>query len=227
MRSAALPRMPPTAPPDDPDAARAALYALLARLLVAPPDAALRQQLQQLQHADRRLPPHPLVDRLAALGACAGVLDEAAMAAEFAALFHAPGQPVLDPYASRYVAGHLHEKPLALLRDDLRALGLERQPGVGEPEDHLGALFETLRLLVAGGPGFAPRTLAEQQRFFDTHVAPWAPECLHEIAAQPAAQLYRHVAQAALAFLALEQEAFELFDSAGSLDRADPEPAYS
>ena len=53
-------------------------------------------------------------------------------------LFIGVGRGELLPYASYYLTGFLHERPLARLREDLAALGIERAEGVAEPEDHAG-----------------------------------------------------------------------------------------
>lgn len=74
-----------------------------------------------------------------------------------------------------------------------------RAPGVTELEDHLGALCETMRVLIERG---APR--AVQQDFFSRHLAAWATQCLQDIAAAPGADFYRALAAFAQAFFELE-----------------------
>ena len=51
-------------------------------------------------------------------------------------------------HGSWYLTGFLMEKPLAVLRDDLTALGLARRDSCGEPEDHLAALCDVMRALL-------------------------------------------------------------------------------
>ncbi|RZA32819.1 MAG: hypothetical protein EOP92_24100, partial [Lysobacteraceae bacterium] len=82
--------------------------------------------------------------------------------------------------------------------------------GAGEFEDHLGALCETMRVLVAGAPRIPRQPLARQQAFFEVHIAPWYERCLADIAAAEGANYYRLVARLAGAFLAIEAEAFEV-----------------
>jgi TorA maturation chaperone TorD len=102
----------------------------------------------------------------------------------------------------------MNDKPLAELRADLAGLRLGRASQSFEFEDHLGALCETMRVLVAGGPGLPRRPVHEQKQFFERHIAPWYARCLADIDAAEGASFYRLVAGFALAFLAIEAEAF-------------------
>ena len=93
---------------DDVSRGRAQEYALLARLLRDPPDAAFLKQIGQLQSDET------------ALGAAHRELAEAAkrtsaadVEREFFDLFIGVGRGELLPYASYYVTGFLHERPLA------------------------------------------------------------------------------------------------------------------
>ena len=58
------------------------------------------------------------------------------------------GRGELLPYASYYLTGFLHERPLARLRADLKRLGIEAAPGQSEPEDHAAILCEIMAALV-------------------------------------------------------------------------------
>jgi TorA maturation chaperone TorD len=187
------------------DQARADFYALLARLLLAPPDGLL---LSALAHAEpvRADGEFALEDAWLKLTQAASAVDKSAVADEFAALFISIGTPPLNPYGSFYQTGHLNDTPLAALRQDMAALGLARAPGVAESEDHLGALCETLRVLVARAD------VAVQKTFFDKHVRPWYAACLLDIAASPDANFYRIVAGVADAFLSIEAQAFAVLD---------------
>jgi TorA maturation chaperone TorD len=190
------------------DQARADLYALIARLLLAPPDAAL---LAGLAAADPILGSHderPLEDAWEKLVLAAGVVAADTVADEFGELFISTGTPPVNPYGSLYLSGFLNDTPLAALRADLARLQLARAPGVGEFEDHLGALCETMRVLVAGGPGVPRQPLARQMAFFETHIKPWYNAGLADIADADGANFYRLVARFAAAFLAIEAEAF-------------------
>lgn len=194
------------------DQARADLYALLSRLLLAAPDAAL---LDALAHADPILSEggDPALEQAwEALSLASGVIDADAVAAEFDALFVSVGTPPINPYGSRYLAGYMNDTPLAMLRADLARFGIQRVRGAGEFEDHLGALCETMRVLIAGAPAplgtIARQPVAQQQAFFEAHIAPWYERCLADIACAEGANYYRLVARLAGAFLAIEAEAF-------------------
>jgi TorA maturation chaperone TorD len=212
MQSAPGSGTPPVmvAPPPLPqeEQARADLYALIARLLLAPPDAALLASLGEAVDAGPADQPFDAAWRQ--LAAAARTTNAGAVREEFDALFVSVGVPKLNPFGSLYLAGFLHEKPLAALRADLARLGLARMPGVAETEDHLGALCETMRLLIAGVPR---QPLVVQQRFFEDHLAPWHARCLDELRSAEGANFYARVAALASAFLAIEAEAFEVVEA--------------
>ncbi len=190
------------------DQARADLYALLARLLLAAPDAGL---LDALSSADPILSAgeEPALEQAwEALTLASGVMDPEAVREEFDALFISIGTPPVNPYGSRYLSGYMNDTPLAELRGDLARLGIRRMRGVGEFEDHLGALCETMRVLVTGAPGIARQGVERQQAFFEAHIAPWYARCMADIAAAEGANYYRLVARLAGAFLDIEAQAF-------------------
>jgi TorA maturation chaperone TorD len=174
---------------------RADVYALLAALLLRP-DAPLLEALAALPPAPEAQEPIDVAWN--ALLAAARRCGNAALA-EYDALFVAAGTPRLNPYQCYYLAGWLMDKPLAALRDDLRALGLARAPGATELEDHLGALCETMRVLIETG-----RPAAVQHGFFTRHLAGWSARCLQDIATAPGADFHRALAAFAEAFFELE-----------------------
>jgi TorA maturation chaperone TorD len=194
--------------PSGEDQARADLYALLSRLLLAAPDAAL---LEALASSDPILAEggDPALERAwEHLTVASGVMDAQVVHDEFSALFVSIGTPPVDPYGSRYLAGYMNDTPLAQLREDLARLGLARMRGRGEFEDHLGALCETMRVLVAGAPGIRRQQLAVQRQFFEAHIGAWCMRALDDIANAEGANYYRLVARFAQAFLAIEAEGF-------------------
>ena len=77
------------------------------------------------------------------------------------------GQCEVNLHGSHWIAGAMLERPLAELRGDLRQLGHRaRREDVVMLEDHLSALFETMRLLIAGNDEMPPAPVAAQQRVF-------------------------------------------------------------
>src|SRR5262249_48235222 len=131
--------------PDEIDAARAQEYALLAVLLARAPDAALLKRIAKLR------------GDATALGFAHAALAQAADPAsaekiehELFDLFIGVGRGELLPYGSYYLTGFLNERPLARLREDLRALGIERAEQLCEPEDHAAVLCEIMAGLIRG-----------------------------------------------------------------------------
>jgi len=194
----------PLAPEDQ---ARADFYGLLARLFLSPPDAALLDALAANSSLGESSDGQPLDAAWEKLSLTARLLPTAQVVEEFNALFISTGAPKISPYGSIYLAGFLHEKPLALLRADLAKLGLGRRAGASETEDHLGVLCETMRQLIV-----RRSSLQAQQNFFGQHVASWYAACLKQMHQAEGAQFYARVAELADSFFLIEQEAFALSD---------------
>ena len=194
----------------DDELARAEVYGLLAALFQAAPSPELYAQLQvavtqapvaggflehsfsELVAASRRLP-----------------LD--AVRTEYAALFEAIGRPEVFLYASYFVAGELNEKPLVVLRDALRALGIERDPMILETEDHIACLCEVMRYLIAGDE-IALGSLSTQKHFFDTQLRPWADDLWDALEVHPKSDFYRALAAFARDFFSVEAQAFDMLE---------------
>jgi TorA maturation chaperone TorD len=196
---------------DSEELARAELYGLLARLWMAPPDAALQQQfavaVTQAPEPGALLegPWGELVDAFRATPL--GTAQD-----EFVALFQGVGKPEVFVYGSFYLAGFLNEKPLAQLRTDLAALGLTRDIANSETEDHVAYVLEVMRYLIAGDD-VAVCNLEQQRRFFRAHVQPWVGELCEAVAAHPRAALWRRVAAFTQAFITIEAQAFDLLET--------------
>ena len=203
MSAADLLVEPPVLSPEDAD--RAGFYGVLANLMAAPPSDAL---LAALAGADR-LQADPAVPEGEALATAWAQLCDAAgqcegerVRSEWNALFCGTGRPLVLPYASFYETGFLMEKPLARVRDDLAALGLAREAGCGEPEDHLAALCDAMRALISEGRG-----IDVQNPFFKRHLQPWIGPCCTDLMAATDAQFYRAVGAFTAAFFAVEARA--------------------
>jgi TorA maturation chaperone TorD len=189
-------------PIDDIDAARAQEYALLAALLVRAPDAALLAQLAAL-----RGDASPLGLAHAALGEAAAATTAERVAREYFDLFIGLGRGELLPYASYYLTGFLHERPLARLREDLAAIGIERSEGVAEPEDHAAILCEIMAGIVGGG---FPAAAGTDRDLFTRHLAPWIGRFFSDLERAEAGELYRRVGTLGRVFIEIETEAFAL-----------------
>ncbi len=198
---------------DGEDQARADMYALLATLFLQPPSQGLLTALGLAAPLPAAAGDQALVQSWARLVQAAGETNEQTATACFNALFVSVGTPHINPNGSQYLAGFLMEKPLAALRDDLHALGLGRTEGSRELEDHLGALCEIMRLLIAGTVNLPARGLAEQRTFFIKHIAPWYRRCLDDIRRLDNASFYARLADFAQVFLDVEFEAFHFEDA--------------
>ena len=194
------------------DQARADFYALLARLLLVPPDGGLLAALAESEPVSAA-GEFALEDAWLKLTQAASVVDAGAVSDEFALLFLSTGNPLLNPFGSFYLTGHLNDVPLVQLRHDLARLRLARASGAGESEDHLGALCETMRVLIQGAPGIGRQPLLVQKQFFEAHIRPWYAACLADIAHAEGANFYRVVAAVADAFLSIEAQAFSVLDA--------------
>lgn len=194
----------PAITPEDAD--RAGFYGVLAHLLAAPPSGELLDALAAAAPLDAD-PAVPEGEALAAawnrLRAAAAQHDVAAVHAEWNALFCGTGRPPVLPYASYYETGFLMEKPLARVRDDLAALGLARETGCGEPEDHLAALCDAMRALISDGQ----HGIDVQYPFFQRHLQRWIGRCCADMKAAADARFYRAVGDFAAAFFAVEARA--------------------
>jgi TorA maturation chaperone TorD len=199
----------PLAPEDQ---ARADLFALAARLLLAPPDAALLAGLAAADPIESTGADHSLADAWEKLVQASSVMDPAAVAEEFEGLFISSGTPALNPYGSLYLSGYMNDTPLAELRADLARFGIGRVRGAFESEDHLGALCETMRVLIAGGPGIRRQPLNVQKIFFEARIGRWYARCLTDMANAEGANFYRVIAAFVSALLTIEAEAFAVED---------------
>jgi TorA maturation chaperone TorD/DNA-binding transcriptional regulator YdaS (Cro superfamily) len=186
---------------DEIDALRAAEYGLLSLLLGKAPDAdtllrvaALKGDASDLGVAHIEL-------------AAAAAADDRAVSKEFFALFVGLGRGELLPYASYYMTGFLHERPLARVREDLDVLGIERAGASREPEDHIATLLEVMAGLARGD---FEADFAEQARFFERHLKPWASRMFADLEMSRSANFYRAVGRVGRVFMELEAEAFTL-----------------
>lgn len=192
----------------DEETARAEVYGLLAALYYAPPPAEL---MAQLRVAVTEAPAAGafLEEPWRRVVAAARERDDAAIAEEHDALFGGVGKPEIHLFGSHYLSGFLNEKPLAQLRSDLAALGLAREEGVFDTEDHVAYVFEVMRYLIAG-EDVAVANLTRQREFFTKHVQSWVPQLCETIAAHPRAGFYAALAGFTQAFIGVEAQGFDM-----------------
>lgn len=177
---------------------RSGAYGMLARLLRASPD---MQVLEQVAGFAKVQPTqNEMTLSMSMLGLAASTSRADAVDDEFHALFIGIGRGELVPYGSWYLTGYLMERPLGRLRDDLAALGFQRQEGVTEPEDHVAALCEVMAILIDDGS-----SLDTQSHFFERHIADWMERFFIDLSEAESAVFYRALGRFGAAFVSLEK----------------------
>ncbi len=185
--------------PTHDDLLRAHEYSLLAVLLSRAPSDEVLAQLAKITGG-----PSPLGLAHIALADAARTADPGALQREYFRLFIGVGRGELVPFCSFYLTGFLQERPLARLRADMAALGIERSPDLREPEDHIAVVCETMAGLILGRFG----TPAESESlFFDRHLKPWAARFFADLETAEGAAFYRHVGAIGRMFMEIEAEA--------------------
>lgn len=192
----------------DEETARAEVYGLIAQLFYAPP---AHELLEAIRVAPTEAPASGafLEEPWRELVGAARDQSTDDIAQEYDALFGGVGKPELYLFGSHYLSGFLNEKPLARLRTDLAALGLDRDEQMPETEDHISYLCEVMRYLIAGDD-VAVANLSRQSEFFAAHVQPWAQQMCEALAAHPRAAFYRSLANFTSAFLQVEAQGFDM-----------------
>jgi TorA maturation chaperone TorD len=189
---------------DETDVARASEYAFLSTLLLRAPDKRLWKRIGGL-----RADPSPLGLAHAEVAELANRIKLEDAELEFFNIFIGIGRGELLPYASYYLTGFLHERPLARLREDLTALGVERVENMYEPEDHIGILFEVMSGLASGR---LPAPAGSDRKIFEKHLKPWAGRFFFDLEHTKSAKFYRAVGRLGRSFMEIETEAFALGD---------------
>jgi TorA maturation chaperone TorD len=187
---------------DEMDRARAAEYALLAALLSHSPDADMIERLARLGGDATELGAAH-----AALGSAAARTNPERIEREYFDLFVGLGRGELFPYASYYLTGYLHGRPLARIRETLKQIGLDRNERQSEPEDHIAVLFEVMAGL-ADGRIVAPNGI--DRTIFENHLRPWAGRFFSDLEHAESATFYKSVGSLGRIFMEIETEAFSL-----------------
>jgi TorA maturation chaperone TorD len=187
---------------DEVDLARAQEYSLLSALLMRSPDAQMLGSLARLR-GDRS----PLGLAHTALGEAAARTDAEDAAREHFTLFVGVGRGELLPYASYYLTGFLHGRPLASLRQALQRIGIERADGQAEPEDHAAILLETMAALAGGA---IPAPVGTDREIFECHLAPWIARFFSDLEQTASADFYASVGTLGRTFMEIETQGFLL-----------------
>ncbi len=187
---------------DEIDEARARECELIGALLWRAPTAETLAVLRELQ-GDAS----PLGMAHLAMAEAADEATPESLRDEFFELFIGVGRGELLPYASYYLTGFLHERPLALVREDMGALGLARDERAGEPEDHIAVLLDIMAKLIRGevaAEGVDP------DRFFARHIETWGERFFADLEVAKAAKFYKAVGRLGSLFLSIETQAARL-----------------
>ncbi|WP_417594806.1 TorD/DmsD family molecular chaperone [Oceanospirillum sp.] len=181
------------------DLMRADIYNLLAALLRSVPSPEMVQWLKELetdQHDGSDMGKAWSGLQLAARHAQTEQLED-----EYQQLFIGLGRGELVPYGSWYLTGSLMETPLAILRQDLKLLGFEREERVKEPEDHAAALFEVMAFLIMSGSGSTT-----QKSFYERHLAEWIGRFFRDLQQAESAVFYSSIGTLGRAFTDFETD---------------------
>jgi TorA maturation chaperone TorD len=186
--------------------ARAEIYALLARLFYAPPDAKLMQAIVGADElvAEEAVTPLALAWRDLKL-ACAASNEEAARE-EYDSVFIGTGRAEVTPYLGAYLPRSAAGPFVVELKAFLDQHGLARRESVKEPEDHVAAALEVMRHFIAEDRA----SLEEQKAYFLNYLWTGTIALCEAIAASPEPRLYKDVARFTRSFLELEHTAFEI-----------------
>jgi len=178
---------------------RSAAYSILAALLRDVPG---REVLDQVaEFAKVEIDEDELLLAMSSLGLAVEMIDHEAISEEFQNLFIGLGRGELVPYGSWYLTGYLMEQPLSRLRDDLKALGFERDESVNEPEDHIAALCEVMSMLISESS-----ELGVQARFFENHIGTWCERFFKDLENAETASFYQSVGRFGSAFMAMDNQ---------------------
>ena len=189
------------------ESGRAAAWRILAAPLTAAPDAETLSRCAKLGEFSREAAADDCARTLRGLAEAAAQTETEAAADDYQDLFIGLGRGKVVPYGSWHISGALMDRPLARLRGDLRALGFARTPQTREPEDHAGALCETMAMLAADDSALS---FAAQKKFFDAHAAPWLGGFFAEVSAAAETPFYRALGEFGGAFLAFESRYFSM-----------------
>jgi TorA maturation chaperone TorD len=186
------------------DEARANFYALLSRLFYGPADAGLLAALGSADELEAE--DEALAGRWRELCEAAAAAELETLRDEYETTFVGTGKAPITLYASAYSMRYTNETPLARLRGDLAELGLARRSDAGEPEDHIAALCDVMRHLIAEQQS----DLTTQKRFFQRWIQPSVDPLCAAIESSGLGAFHKSAGRLAKSFFSLEQSGFEM-----------------
>lgn len=194
---------------DPEDRMRADLYGLLGQLIAAPPTAEQLKNIARIKGDDT-----DLGRAINSLAHQASDANQRRAREEYNLLYMGLVRGELLPYASFYLTGFLHEMPLAKLREDMLLLGVKRTEDRHEPEDHIASMMEIMQGLIRGSFASGRAPLDTQRKFFNDHLAKWAPHFFTDLEAAENAELYAPLGTIGRLFMEIEFESFRLLGKA-------------
>ncbi len=190
---------------DQAQAVRAAVYELLSSLLARKPEEEVLERLRHIGDIDASEGKIAMGWEL--MKQAALKTDLASVHEEYFALLLGVGRGELMPFGSWYMTGFLMEKPVAVLRGDLQRLGIERQSGVKESEDHVAALCDAMALIIRNPHEISLET---QQAFFNDHLSAWIERFFNDMQNASSAHFYRSVGFFGESFFEFEQQLLDM-----------------
>ncbi len=176
---------------------RAQTYALLANLFAQAPNQVLLDHIASIEVTE---PKSPMGKQWANLVSAVKKTDVSTLEDEYQTLFIGVTHGELIPYGSYYQTGFLMEEPLAELRADLAKLGLVKHEDTAEPEDHVSAQCDVMRLIIMaeGTP------IVTDKAFFLHHLKPWLDNFFTDLAATKSSDFYQVVGEFGKVFINME-----------------------
>lgn len=187
------------------DQLRAGVWNLLATLLAGAPTQELLDSLAAIEEPEGAAR-DPMGQAWLTLRLAAERARPEALLEEYQDVFIGLGSGEVTAYASWYLTGSLMERPLIALRQELEALGFEREEGVSEPEDHAAVVCQIMALLI-GDPEY---DFQRQRDVFQRHVEPWLGRLFQDLQKAPSAAFYRAVGGLGQEFYQLEQRYYSM-----------------
>ncbi len=125
--------------------------------------------------------------------------DHYSLERDFHTIFLGVTRGEVLPYASWYLTGQLNHVPLMELRTKLNQIGIARMNKVGEPEDHLSALFEVMALLQVDD-------FMKQREIFNKYIGPWGFRFFQDMERVATERFYATVAKIGQHWVKMESE---------------------
>lgn len=187
------------------DQLRAGTWNLLGALLSDAPSQELLEALSQIEDPEDGVR-DAMGEAWLTLRMAAQRAQVEALAAEYQDVFIGVGGGEVTAYASWYLTGSLMERPLIELRQELQQLGVEREEGVSEPEDHAGMVCQIMALVLTD----SDYDFQRQKEFFQRHIEPWLGRLFKDLQEAASAKFYRAVGALGEEFLQLEQRYYSM-----------------